>query len=60
MEGLMDKNQVDVALRILVEEIEKIFNVRRKNIKDATKLRDFDKVTLLLKKAKNSKLLEKM
>jgi len=37
----MNKNQVDATFRILIEEIEKIFDVIRKNIKDITKLRDF-------------------
>jgi len=37
----MDKNQVNTAFGILVEEIEKIFDVIRKDIEDAAKLRDF-------------------
>jgi len=43
----MDKNQVDTTFGILVEEIEKIFDVIRKDIEDAAKLRDFDKVNSL-------------
>jgi hypothetical protein len=39
----MNKNQVDATFRILIEEIEKIFDVIRKDIKDITKLRDFVK-----------------
>jgi len=39
----MNKNQVDATFRILIEEIEKIFGVIRKDIKDITKLRDFVK-----------------
>jgi len=48
----MDKNQVNTAFVILVEEIEKIFNVIRKDIEDAAKLRDFDKVKSLTEKGK--------
>jgi len=48
----MDKNQVNTAFGILVEEIEKIFDVIRKDIEDATKLRDFDKVKSLTEKGK--------
>jgi len=39
----MNKNQVDATFRILIEEIEKIFDAIRKDIKDITKLRDFVK-----------------
>ena len=48
----MDKNQVNTAFGILVEEIEKIFDVIRKDIEDAAKLRDFDKVKSLTEKRK--------
>ncbi len=52
----MDKNEVNVAFEILLEEIEEVFNILSKEGEEAFKSRDFDKVKSLIENGERLKM----
>lgn len=44
----MDKNEVNIAFEILLEEIEKLFNILNKEIEEASNNRDYEKARRLI------------
>ncbi len=51
----MDKNEVNIAFEILLEEIEEVFNILTKEGEKAFKEKDFEKATELSKNGENLK-----
>ena len=51
----MDKNEVNVAFEILLEEIEEVFNILSKGGEDAFKLKDFEKAKQIIENGERLK-----